>query len=178
MTAQASQSELVVLHAWRARLCARGLREAQERMHRAIAGHGLDFEEALAIAQAMDAAIAMLRDTTPCLEQSSELRARADEVLAGFAQWRAAEPKTEQSQIAAARFGTLVRELERVAERDTTPGQRSRAAAPEVEAPLDIPIEVEPPIEASEASEAEPARPSVNFAYVDDVDATFGRALA
>lgn len=30
----------------------------------------------------------------------------------------------------------------------------------------------------SESSEKYPARPSVSFAYVDDVDATFGRALA
>lgn len=118
---QSSRSELVVLHAWRARLCARGLRESQERMIRAIAGNGLNFREALSIAHSMDAAIAMLRRTTTCLDEGSELRALADEVLAAFVRWRAAEPRTETSANAATRFGTLVRQLETLAAAESTP---------------------------------------------------------
>lgn len=116
-----SPSELVVLLAWRARLCARGLRQAQERMRSAIAGRGLDFREALSIAQAMDAAIAMLRRTAERLEPGSELRALADEVHAAFVRWRSAEPRTDRSRSAAAQFNTLVRALETLAERETTP---------------------------------------------------------
>jgi hypothetical protein len=90
-------------------------------MRTAIAGHGLDFREALSIAQAMDAAIAMLQRTAERLEPGSELRALADEVQAAFVRWRGAEPRTDGSRSAAMRFGTLVRELEALAQRETTP---------------------------------------------------------
>lgn len=122
---ESSENELVVLLAWRTRLCARGLRESQERMRRAIAGHGLDFREAMSIAQSMDAAIAMLRRTASSLDRGS-LRSLAEEVLAEFVRWRAAEPRTEASTNAAARFGTLVRELETLAEAESTPSRQQQ----------------------------------------------------
>jgi hypothetical protein len=112
-------SAVVVLEAWRARLCARGLREAHERMRRGIAAGGIDMREAMSIAHTMDAAIDMLRRTAPRLEAGTELRRLAEDVLAGFLRWRAAEPRSEDSREAAFRFGTLVHELERVASRDS-----------------------------------------------------------
>lgn len=119
-----ARSELVVLQAWRTRLCARGLRESQERMRRAIAGGGLDVHEAMAIAESMESAIAMLRRTAARLEEGTELRDVADAALAAFDRWRAAAPRTERSRTAALRFGAIVRDLEQLAEREASPGAR------------------------------------------------------
>jgi len=113
-------SAVVVLEAWRARLCARGLREAHERMRRGIAAGGIDMREAMTIAQTMDSAIDMLRRTAARLEEGSELRRLAEDVLVAFTRWRAAEPRSDDSRVSALRFGTLVHELEKVASREAT----------------------------------------------------------
>ncbi len=104
-----------MLEIWRARLCARGLREAHERMRRGIAAGGLDMREAMNIAQSMDSAVDMLRRTASRLEEGTVVRTLAEEVLSTFARWRLAEPRSEESRHAAVRFGTLVDELEDVA---------------------------------------------------------------
>lgn len=122
-------SAVVVLEAWRARLCARGLREAHERMRRGIAAGGIDMHEAMSIAQTMDSAIDMLRRTAPRLEEGSEIRRLADEVLYAFSRWRAAEPRSDESRASALRFGALVQQLERTAAREST---RTRSAQPRV----------------------------------------------
>lgn len=119
-------SEIVVLEAWRARLCARGLRDAHERMRQGIAAGGIDMREAMSIAQTMDAAIDMLRRTASRLEEGSDVRRFAEDVLGAFARWRIAEPRSEESRLAALRFGTLVVELERAAALACVPRRRPR----------------------------------------------------
>ena len=125
-TQQEAERELVVLEAWRARLCARGLRDAYDRMRRAMLGGQLELSQALQIAGAMDAAMDMLRTTTKRLAPGTEVRAAAEDVLSAFVEWRVASPRTDASRRASARFGARVLALEEAA---------TRASRPDADAP-------------------------------------------
>ncbi|WP_157069059.1 hypothetical protein [Sandaracinus amylolyticus] len=150
-TEQESEREPVVLEAWRARLCARGLRDAYDRMRRAMLGGELDLKQALAIAQSMDAAVDMLRETTKRLAPGSDLRRAAEETMAAFVEWRVASPRTDVSRRAAARFGARVIALEEAAKR----ASHGETASGAPDAPSSEPIEAdETPIDARELERA------------------------
>jgi hypothetical protein len=105
-------AEVAHIESWRVRLCARGLRQAIDRMTGAIAAGGLDVEEAVAIAETFDRATEELRRTAARLDAASPLRRAGVSVLAAFDAWRGAEAGTEESRAAAERFAELVRDLE------------------------------------------------------------------
>lgn len=121
-------SEPVILHAWRVRLCARGLREALDRIQRAAAGGGLTFRQALAIARSMDSAIATLERTASNLDARSELRTLSDAALAAFASWRVAPPRSAESTNAGLDLGAKVHALEALATKASTPGSKEALA--------------------------------------------------
>ncbi|UJR81390.1 Hypothetical protein I5071_34470 [Sandaracinus amylolyticus] len=161
----------MVLEAWRARLCARGLRDAYDRMRRAMMGGNLDFKQALAIAQSMDAAVDMLRETTKRLAPGTPLRRAAEETMAAFVEWRVASPRSDASRRAAARFGARVIALEDAAKsashRETASAEPD-AAAPETgaeETPIDarelerVSRELQEMREQEAAASAPPAKP-------------------
>jgi translation initiation factor 1 len=70
----------------------------------------------------MDAAVATLERTAASLEIDSELRTLADGVLAAFATWRVAKPRTEESTKATLDLGAKVHALEALAIKTSTPG--------------------------------------------------------
>lgn len=70
----------------------------------------------------MDAAASTLERTAAGLDANSELRTLADAVLAAFATWRVAEPRTNESTNAALDLGAKVHALEALAVKASTPG--------------------------------------------------------